>query len=121
MKVLAHSLHIVEVANGCALYGDTPQGEAVFLAHLGDGSDGLPDPHDPDLAEAYDFEVVLEPADCPQCGGTGVLFPGATVGMWAGLVRWPDSVHGETCELCDGTGQVPTDLAEQYEASLALD
>ena len=120
-KIVRDSLRIEDICNGFALYGSTPEGERVFLAHLGDGVDGLPDPADPDMPEAYGFEILSELADCPQCGGAGMLFPGATCGMWSGLVSWPDSVLPETCDLCDGSGQVPATLAQQYEECLALD
>jgi hypothetical protein len=118
MKIVRDSLRVVEVCNGYVLRGITPQGDEVCLAHLGDGVDGLPDPHDPDLPEAYGFEVI-EMVECPECGGTGMIFPGATCGMWAGLVTWPADVEGESCGFCEGSGEVPADEAERHEQAVA--
>ena len=117
MQVLRDSLQVVETCNGFALYGTTRQGEAVFLAHLGDGVDSLPDPRDPELPEAYGFSV-LDLVECPQCAGTGLLFPGATCGMWAGIMRWPADVQAETCDLCDGAGEVTAEEAGAYEQAV---
>ena len=114
MQVLRDTLRVVETCNGFALYGTTRQGEAVFLAHLGDGVDSLPDPRDPELPEAYGFSV-LDLVECPQCAGTGLLFPGATCGMWAGLVPWPVDVQSACCDLCDGAGEVSSEEARCYE------
>ena len=117
-KIVRDTLRIEEVCNGFALYGNTPQGEAVFLAHLGDGVDGLPNPGDPELPEAYDFELVSPDAglvECPQCAGQGMLYLGATCDMWAGIMAWPADVQGETCELCDGAGEVTAEEAAAYE------
>ena len=44
--------------------------------------------------------------DCPACGGTGWLVPGARAGHWAGLLPWPADLVAEPCELCDGSGEV---------------
>jgi hypothetical protein len=65
------------------------------------------------LSRLADSELV----DCPQCGGTGTIAPGATCGMWAGLVSWPDNVQAETCDLCDGDGQVTAEVAARYMES----
>jgi hypothetical protein len=123
MEIARDTLQVVEIGNGYALYGLSPEGKAVFLAHLGDGVDGLPEVTDADLPEAYDFTVVESTCtfvDCPQCSGTGLLIPGATCGMWAGLMPWPDDVTSELCDLCDGVGAVSPLVAEEYEqAALA--
>jgi hypothetical protein len=123
MIIVRDTLEIVEIGNGYALNGLSPEGKAVFVAHLGDGVDGLPDPQDPDLPEAYGFTVVESACrlvDCPLCSGSGLLFPGATCGMWAGLLPWPDDVTSELCDLCDGDGEVsPLVAAEYEEAALA--
>jgi hypothetical protein len=119
MKVIPNSLRVVEVCNGYVLRGTTPEGDDVFLAHLGDGVDGLPDPLDPDLPQDFGFELVPIMVECPECGGTGVTFPRATCGMWAGLMPWPDEVEGESCGLCDGTGEVPAEEAQWYEDAIA--
>jgi hypothetical protein len=119
MKIVPDSLRIEEVCNGFVLCGPTVDGAEVCLAHLGDGVDGLPDPHDPDLPEDYGFEILAVMVECPECGGTGMTFPRATCGMWAGLVPWPADVEGETCGFCEGSGEVPADEAEWYEQAIA--
>lgn len=122
--ILRNALQVVEICNGFALYGQNEQGESVFLAHLGDGVDGLPDAADPELAEVYGFSFCEESAlvtTCPQCDGMGELCPGATCGMWAGLVHWPEHVLAQLCDLCDGHGEVAEALAAAYIRSLALD
>jgi len=58
MQVTRNSLRIEAICNGYALMGRTANEDTVFLAHLGDGVDGLPDPRDPDLAEVYGFELL---------------------------------------------------------------
>jgi len=57
-----------------------------------------------------------EMTDCPQCGGTGTIVPGATCGMWGGLAPWPEDLVAEPCDLCDGQGEVPEEVAAEYEA-----
>ena len=78
-QVKEGSLKAVEIGNGYALYGTTPEGAEVFLAHMGDGVDmfttedgesipaGTPEfdaalkdsmEDEGELAEAYDFELV---------------------------------------------------------------
>lgn len=60
-KILSDSLEIVDAFNGYYLYGQTPDGEAVFLGCLGDGCDhepSLDDMPDYDWAEAYGFEIA---------------------------------------------------------------
>jgi hypothetical protein len=37
------------------------------------------------------------------------------------LVDCPDNVQAETCDLCDGDGQVQAGVAARYEAEQALD
>ena len=120
MDIVRDTLEIVEISNGFALYGQTQAGVRTFIAHLGDGVDGLPEAQDPELGEAYGFTVVESACtfvDCPECGGTGLLCPGATCGMWAGLLPWPDEITSELCDLCDGDGQVPALVAADYEAA----
>ena len=55
-----------------------------------------------------------ERVECPACGGQGVVFPGATVRMWAGLV--PFSASPEVCDLCGGEGEVEPVAAARWEA-----
>ncbi len=122
MEILRESLAIVSVVNGYALYGKTRQGEAIFVAHLGDGADGVPSPNDPELPDAYGFTLTDADTDhitCPQCSGTGLLYPGATCGMWGGLARWPADVQGEPCDLCDGAGEVTAEEANAYEQAVS--
>jgi len=59
-------------------------------------------PESPDLVE------------CPACAGQGAIYPGATCGMWAGLVEF--DAQAETCELCGGEGEVTPDVAAEWEA-----
>lgn len=67
--VVRGSLHITDAFNGLYLYGKSPDGEDVFLAVAGDGSDDDPmaapdyDPNDEAgiLAEAYGFTIVEAP------------------------------------------------------------
>ena len=124
MEIVRDTLQVVEIINGYALYGQTSAGATTFIAHLGDGVDGLPDVADPDLPEAYDFTVAESTdafVDCPQCGGTGLLIPGATCGMWAGLLPWPDDITSEVCDLCDGAGEVSPLVAAEYEEAALVD
>jgi DnaJ-class molecular chaperone len=51
--------------------------------------------------------------DCPCCNGAGTTYPGATVGMWAGLV--PFDATADRCDLCGGEGQVAAAAAQEYE------
>jgi len=51
--------------------------------------------------------------ECPACGGQGVVYPGATVGMWTGLV--PFTARPEPCDLCDGAGEVTAEEAGAWE------
>ena len=119
MQVRPDSIEIVEIVNGHALYGTTLEGKRVFLAHLGDGADGLPNPLDPELAEAYGFELAPILVECPECAGRGVIFARATAGMWAGIMTWPGDVRGETCSFCDGSGEVTAEQYRWYEAAMA--
>ena len=57
-----------------------------------------------------------ELVDCPACNGQGTIYPGATVGMWAGLVPGPGDVTGQPCDLCGGSGEVTEAAAAGYEA-----
>jgi hypothetical protein len=63
-QIIEGSLEIVEVLNGYTLYGQYMDGCPAFLAHVGDGVDSIMsdpeyDPNDdPDLPEAYGFELV---------------------------------------------------------------
>ena len=52
--------------------------------------------------------------ECPACGGQGVVYPGATVGMWYGLV--PFTASPEVCDLCGGDGEVNPATAARWEA-----
>ena len=55
--------------------------------------------------------------DCPSCAGEGQVFPGVDVNLWAtGQLRWPDALQAETCEVCQGTGEVDPDTAAKWEA-----
>lgn len=54
--------------------------------------------------------------ECPACDGMGYVFPGATVGMWCGLVPWDTALRAEPCALCEGAGLVDAHAAEEYEA-----
>ena len=68
MQIVRDTLQVVEISTGYALYGQTPAGVTAFIAHLGDGVDGLPAAADSELAEAYDFAVVESTCtfvDCP--------------------------------------------------------
>jgi hypothetical protein len=124
MIIVRDTLEIVEIGNGYALNGLSPEGKAVFVAHLGDGVDGLPEVTDADLPEAYGFVLVDSAADlvdCPLCGGTGLLFPDATCGMWSGLIPWPDDITSEICDLCDGDGEVSPLVAAEYEQAALVD
>ena len=57
MIIVRDTLEIVEIGDGFALYGLSLEGETIFVAHLGDGVDGLPEATDPDLPEAYGFTL----------------------------------------------------------------
>ncbi len=119
MRIARDSLRIDEVCNGCVLRGTTDEGEEVFLAHLGDGADGLPDPDDLDLAEAYGFELAPVLVKCPECAGNGVIFSRATPAAWAGLIPWPGDMRGAPCGFCEGSGQVTLEERRWYELALA--
>lgn len=57
--------------------------------------------------------------ECPECNGTGLVFPRATCGMWSRLVPWPADVIGATCGFCEGSGEVAEDEAVWYEQCAA--
>lgn len=64
--------------------------------------------------ETYDSESGL--VECPACAGEGQIFPGVEVNLWAsGQLRWPDALQAETCEVCQGTGEVDPDTAARWE------
>lgn len=65
-------------------------------------------------------DLGLHLMDCPACA-EGMVWPGATVGMWAGQVPWPEDLQPEPCDLCNGTGAVLVRVAEEYEADQAAD
>jgi hypothetical protein len=72
--VVKGSLEIIETCNGYALYGKSPTGHDVFLAHMGDGvgtggtAGDFPNPNaDPDLPEAYGFRIVSTVAEFRRC------------------------------------------------------
>lgn len=56
--------------------------------------------------------------ECPACY-EGVIYPGATVGMWAGHVAWNEDIRPETCELCKGAGEMPESVAEAWDEEQA--
>jgi hypothetical protein len=106
VNITTSSLRIVEIGK-------------TFRAHLGDGVDGLPDPREPDLPEAYGFELAPVLVDCPECAGNGAIFVRATAAMWAGLIPWPGDQRGETCGFCEGAGQVTLEEYRWYEQAIA--
>jgi DNA-directed RNA polymerase subunit RPC12/RpoP len=55
--------------------------------------------------------------ECPQCAGTGSV----ATGMRLGLVSWSSAVRSEPCGLCDGSGEVPAGVAEEYEEAAVTD
>ena len=55
----------------------------------------------------------MEKVTCPACGGQGWLVPGAKAGHWSGLLPWPADLVAETCELCDGSGEVEAEPSVQ--------
>jgi hypothetical protein len=55
--------------------------------------------------------------ECPACAGEGQVFPGVNENLWDGRLRWPDALQAETCELCDGTGEVAPETAESWEVA----
>ncbi len=72
-----------------------------------------------DYADLLGPEWYADPelVECPACAGQGHIYPGATVGMWAGLVAF--DAKPETCELCDGQGEITPDLAAEWESRQA--
>ena len=59
------------------------------------------------------LERLAELVECPACAGQGQIYPGATVGMWAGLLAF--DAKPEPCELCNGEGEITPDLAAEWE------
>ncbi|MBM3136245.1 MAG: hypothetical protein FJZ89_13385 [Chloroflexi bacterium] len=58
--------------------------------------------------------------ECPNCEGEGVLWIGATVGMWQGLV--PFKAIPEKCDFCNGYGMVdPASAAEWARDELEVE
>jgi hypothetical protein len=53
--------------------------------------------------------------ECPACAGEGQVFPGVKENLWDGRLRWPDALQAETCELCNGTGEVDPETAASWE------
>lgn len=54
---------------------------------------------------------------CPACGGEGQIFPGVKADLWDGRLRWPDALQAETCELCQGSGEVDAETAAEWVAA----
>ncbi|MBM3136527.1 MAG: hypothetical protein FJZ89_14850 [Chloroflexi bacterium] len=52
--------------------------------------------------------------DCPACLD-GAVYPGATCGMWSGLMAF--TAKPEKCDLCGGTGEVTPEAAAAWEAA----
>jgi len=55
-----------------------------------------------------------ETVDCPACLD-GAVYPGATCGMWSGLMAF--TAKPERCDLCGGTGEVTPEAAAAWEAA----
>ena len=55
--------------------------------------------------------------ECPACAGEGQVFPGVKENLWDGRLRWPDVLQAQTCELCQGTGEVDPGTAAKWDAS----
>jgi DnaJ-class molecular chaperone len=61
-------------------------------------------------------DSVSDLVECPACAGEGQVFPGVEVNLWAsGQLHWPDALQAETCEVCQGTGEVDPDTAARWE------
>lgn len=58
-----------------------------------------------------------EQVECPACAGQGQVFPGVGADLWDGRLRWPDALQAETCELCQGSGEVDPKAAEEWAAA----
>ncbi len=54
--------------------------------------------------------------ECPACAGEGQVFPGVKENLWNGRLRWPDVLQAQTCELCQGSGEVEPETAAMWEA-----
>ena len=55
--------------------------------------------------------------ECPACAGEGQIFPGVNENLWDGRLRWPDVLQAQTCELCQGAGEVDPETAAKWDAS----
>lgn len=57
-----------------------------------------------------------EKVTCPICSGGGYEFPGATVGMWSGMVKF--EATPQPCWLCNGSGVVEKERAQKAEKEM---
>ena len=64
---------------------------------------------------------MTDTIECPQCGGSGVIVPGALAGHWSGLMPWTDDLVPEPCDLCHGEGEVDAHIYADYEAQFLED
>ncbi|MEJ2736855.1 MAG: helix-turn-helix domain-containing protein [Anaerolineae bacterium] len=58
-----------------------------------------------------------EVVECPACAGEGQIFPGVETDLWDGRLRWPDALQAETCDLCQGVGEVDPKTAAAWAAA----
>ncbi len=81
-----------------------------------------PQPPEPGPVEAKPptvgpYSPQGEVVECPACAGEGQIFPGVDVDLWDGRLRWPDALQAETCELCQGIGEVDPKAAAEWAAA----
>ena len=64
-----------------------------------------------------DWSAESGQVECPACAGEGQVFPGVDVNLWAGRLHWPEVLQAETCDLCQGSGEVDPETAAEWDAT----
>ena len=76
-----------------------------------------PQPPEPGPPKVEPYLAQGEAVECPACAGEGQIFPGVETDLWDGRLRWPDALQAETCDLCQGTGEVDPQAAAEWAAA----
>ena len=79
--------------------------------------DRKPEPPKQERPTAQPYALQEEVVECPACAGEGQIFPGVKADLWDGRLRWPDALQAETCDLCEGSGEVDPETAAEREAA----
>ena len=75
------------------------------------------EPEAPSALPQQNSDFKSDLVECPACAGEGQVFPGVKENLWDGRLRWPDVLQAQTCELCQGTGEVDPETAAKWDPS----